>query len=355
MKMRGILKWSLLIPAYLTALLTTQAQSPSPLTIRGETHDYSGQKVGGVRVCAMPENPVSGNLFPCMLTKADGKFLLHLSEAGKYKLIYDKSDADYMSPILPFWRHPAIPVPEVVLDSSNPSAYVSINIGPKSGVLTGKSVDVATGLPVENVLVTMCHAADPSVCYQISAKDKEGNFRVRAPHVPFTLKLSADGFDDWVGLGGSDRPEAPLSVDSATIVELPVYFKRRGDAVSKAISETEKQPGVNLQAPAQLSPADNSVFDIYPRKTRLQWKAVKGAASYAVEIDYCKGVRPDNPECVNPQPLGVLDNPPTSGIVNTSYEFNFVGAQPGRWRVWAIDSAGREGFKSPWRRFRYMQ
>ena len=32
----------------------------------------------------------------------------------------------------------------------------------------------------------------------------------------------------------------------------------------------------------------------------------------------------------------------------------FVGAQPGRWRVWAVDKEGREGFKSPWRLFVYL-
>jgi len=36
-------------------------------------------------------------------------------------------------------------------------------------------------------------------------------------------------------------------------------------------------------------------------------------------------------------------------------EFSFVGAQPGRWRVWAVDKEGREGFKSPWRRYVYNQ
>jgi len=39
-----------------------------------------------------------------------------------------------------------------------------------------------------------------------------------------------------------------------------------------------------------------------------------------------------------------------SGIVGTTYEFMFIGAQPGRWRV-AMDREGREGFKSPWRVF----
>jgi hypothetical protein len=28
-----------------------------------------------------------------------------------------------------------------------------------------------------------------------------------------------------------------------------------------------------------------------------------------------------------------------------------MGAQPGRWRVWAMDKDRRPGVKSPWRRF----
>jgi len=37
------------------------------------------------------------------------------------------------------------------------------------------------------------------------------------------------------------------------------------------------------------------------------------------------------------------------------YKFEFAGAQPGRWRVWAVDKAGHEGEKSPWRTFRFTK
>ena len=57
----------------------------------------------------------------------------------------------------------------------------------------------------------------------------------------------------------------------------------------------------------------------------------------------------------NPQPFRMTNNPPTSGIVNTTYDFQFVGAQSGRWRVWALDKEGREGFKSAWRVFVYLR
>jgi hypothetical protein len=43
------------------------------------------------------------------------------------------------------------------------------------------------------------------------------------------------------------------------------------------------------------------------------------------------------------------------GVVGTQYTFNFVGANPGRWRVSAIRADGAEGPKSPFRVFRYTR
>jgi hypothetical protein len=40
-------------------------------------------------------------------------------------------------------------------------------------------------------------------------------------------------------------------------------------------------------------------------------------------------------------------------ITGTSYNFNFVGKQPGRWRVWAVSATGEGGPKSGWWTFEY--
>jgi peroxiredoxin len=99
---------------------------------------------------------------------------------------------------------------------------------------------------------------------------------------------------------------------------------------------------VALSAPVQVSPPDGATFDVSPRTTKLVWGAVPGALNYAVEIDclYC---------CSRTQwcsDIGALDV--RRNIPQTEYTFDFVGAQPGRWRVWAIDATGQEGPKSPW-------
>ena len=95
-----------------------------------------------------------------------------------------------------------------------------------------------------------------------------------------------------------------------------------------------------LGTPQQLAPNPGSVFNYYPRKTVIQWNAVQGAAYYKVEIQYFD---------TSWKPLiGSNSN-------ETSYTFDFVGAQPGRWRVWAVGSNGQESARSGWWEFKYTK
>ena len=107
--------------------------------------------------------------------------------------------------------------------------------------------------------------------------------------------------------------------------------------VSNVLVEATFEP-LLLNAPAPLTPADGAVFGHYPRSTTLTWEAVPGASAYVVEVEYDGGGW----------------TPLTSEMLtSTSFTFDFVGMQPGRWRVWALDGDGVEGDKSPWRVFEY--
>lgn len=106
----------------------------------------------------------------------------------------------------------------------------------------------------------------------------------------------------------------------------------------------------SLPAPVLQSPRDGSRFSHHPRQTRLQWKPVEGAASYTVEVDCYQCCRSnawctDIGESYRVQPA----------LRSTSYNFNFAGAQPGRWRVWAVDNNGRAGAKSRWWNFSFTR
>jgi tetratricopeptide (TPR) repeat protein/thiol-disulfide isomerase/thioredoxin len=102
-----------------------------------------------------------------------------------------------------------------------------------------------------------------------------------------------------------------------------------------------------VTAPRLLSPPPGAVFEHFPRETTLVWSEVPGAVSYVAEWDY-KGA-----DAWASQQRG------TQGVLIQATQpvatFQFIGAQPGRWRVWAIDAAGQPGPKSDWREFSYTR
>jgi len=102
--------------------------------------------------------------------------------------------------------------------------------------------------------------------------------------------------------------------------------------------------------PVQISPPEGSVFEHYPRTTTVTWAEVQGVYSYGVEVD-CYHCCAEGEWCTDVGQTWFV----TSEIYETNYTFDFVGAQPGRWRVWAIYPDGTEGPKSGWWEFRYLQ
>jgi len=111
--------------------------------------------------------------------------------------------------------------------------------------------------------------------------------------------------------------------------------------------------GANITAvpPSQISPASGTIFDHFPRTTTLEWTPDPLAASYKIEFD-CMDCDLQNEWSseVTGQPWDIQ-----SEIRDTEYTFDWIGAQAGRWRVWAVDSNGEEGPKSDWWQFSYTQ
>ena len=119
------------------------------------------------------------------------------------------------------------------------------------------------------------------------------------------------------------------------------------DAVLR--SDDEYIPPGLLERPTNLFPKNGVVLNHYPRKTQLRWKKVRGAERYTVEIDcygcctrgWCSDVGKE---------YLIIEN-----LKTPTYNFNFVGAQPGRWRVWATDKYGNKSLKSKWWVFEYTR
>jgi hypothetical protein len=104
-----------------------------------------------------------------------------------------------------------------------------------------------------------------------------------------------------------------------------------------------------LPAPVQISPTDGKVFETsFPRTTTFTWSAVPGAKKYIFELMACSNGKPN--DCF----IWPVDKPKHE-VQSTSYTFGFVGAQPGKWRVTAVDAKGISGTPSGWWTFRYKK
>jgi len=349
---------ALFLIAALTLLVSVSspAQTTADYVITGRVVDESNRGVAGVWVFAKPHDydQVRGALRVARraLTDGNGGFSIPVGRPARYELFPEKSEAGYFIQFSPVFRHPAVPIVEVVLTETEKTASAVVTLAPKNGVLVGKSIDATTGRPIETLHFLFCLSSNPKVCRSTSVKNARGEFQILTPHVPFSLRATADGYDTWFGLNGFQVNE-PISIASGTTMEVVFHLKRRADALNRALNESEKHQSVHLHAPIQSSPADRVELKGFPRPTRLEWQPVEGAASYRVEVDYCDGLVKGRRECLNPQPHPGTKWP--KQVVGTSHEFLFVGTQPGRWRVWTIDKHGQEGFKSPWWTFFYIE
>jgi hypothetical protein len=100
-----------------------------------------------------------------------------------------------------------------------------------------------------------------------------------------------------------------------------------------------------METPILTNPYPNEAFDHYPRQITLSWKMVPRAVGYTVEIAYCLD---DKVTCWDMTPVT------RTGALTSYYTFNFVGAQPGKWRVTTIGAPTyRDSTPSAWRWFSF--
>ena len=133
----------------------------------------------------------------------------------------------------------------------------------------------------------------------------------------------------------------------ATTDQLPdsQYHHLLEDVLSSMSFDSQGVTESRLPAPALVAPADDVVYDHYPRRTRLEWASVNGATQYLVEVEVLVLRGAWQPQ------IGL----PLDVTTATEFLFNFDGANPGRWRVRALDEVGRPGTPSSWRRFVYLR
>lgn len=101
-----------------------------------------------------------------------------------------------------------------------------------------------------------------------------------------------------------------------------------------------------LASPVLVSPVNGAIFSIYPRTLNLAWEPVNGALGYVLEVE----IQDPATSSWHPHPFGLGHRT----VDGTSVRIEFVGSQPGRWRVAAMGEAGRLGQSSEWSTFEFI-
>ena len=189
-------------------------------------------------------------------------------------------------------------------------------------------------VPTDLFLTTLCLPSGlVNSQYQVTLATKGGIG-------PLTWS-SGGGLPAWVTLSGDGILSGTPPASGTQTVTIQVSDSSTPPQLQSLNFTLEVlDPLTSFTPPLQLSPCDGAVFDHWPRTTTVEWTPVPGAASYTVEIAYSDGT---------------WHSSLTAGITGPSHTFEFVGAQPGRWRVKAVNPNGGETLYSPWRGFRYLR
>ena len=150
------------------------------------------------------------------------------------------------------------------------------------------------------------------------------------------------------GLATGDSRLSHLDADLAALRATAARLRR--DLMPPPELGDKRAEMVGPDTPLLLTPPDGAVLENFPRKATLSWSEVPAAASYTLEVDcfdccekdqWCSDVGKDYLTLPN--------------LMVNRMTFDFVGAQPGRWRVWAVSAGGQVGDKTEWSKFEFAE
>lgn len=182
--------------------------SPPAGSVNGTVTNEEGKIVVGATVVAEPaDRPIQG-VAPTGMTQATGHFAIHNLRWGVYAMSASKVDEGYPEMIGAFFAGNRV-IQKVNLEPENPTATVTIRLGPKAGKLIGTVKDDRTSAPL-NTCADFRWAANPGN-YIYGTGLINAHYSMLIPsNMGILWKVWADGHKPWYYPGTTDQSKAAV-------------------------------------------------------------------------------------------------------------------------------------------------
>ena len=178
----------------------------------------------------------------------------------------------------------------------------------------------------------------------ITLQDRRCNLTSRSNTVILPVSLKKD--DTVVSINRDLVADFNKTNDSGNSKDDIALISIDKDILSAGFEETGES---DLPAPVQISPENGAILDNPTRSIDFMWDPVQGAALYTVQVD-CYHCCQENKWCTD---IGKEYQLITDITTNSETLNYFSGKNDGKWRVWGVDSDGKNGTKSHWRMFTF--
>ena len=163
--------------------------------ITGRVLDAAGQPVLSAEVQAL-SNSASMGIIPTAHTDKDGRFALGRLPPETYRLSVSKKQDGYAPTDSAFHSAGFLNVPQVTVSEGQTISGIELRLGPRAAKLTGRVTDATTNKRISAKYVQMIfHRVDNPDFYHMAGPDIYGNFRILVPPVPFTVEVTAPGYE----------------------------------------------------------------------------------------------------------------------------------------------------------------
>jgi Carboxypeptidase regulatory-like domain len=197
--------------------------------VEGRVLNADGQSIAGAKIFAERADVLQSRLRSSYSDK-DGNYRIEIGEPGLYTIYGSKEEDGYPLNVSGFHRESSILIPKVTVTQNQVVKGVNINLGSKASALEGVIIDATTSLPISKVTITLRRADNPEMLYRIGAAEekKGGKFKVLVPHVPFTIEVSAPGYETRTyNADGAGNLLESLSLNPGETKRLNITLRRR--------------------------------------------------------------------------------------------------------------------------------